>query len=368
MLFLCGTQQMAADRQPLEREGHKVKEALFYETLEQKSVRCHLCPHRCRIRPGRRGACGVRVNRDGRLFTLVYGKAVAANVDPIEKKPLFHFYPGSLSFSIATVGCNFKCLHCQNAEISQMPVDRERIDGADLPPEKIVRLAVERNCRTISYTYTEPTIYFEYAYDTAKLADARGLKNVFVTNGYMTLEALEKIQPHLHAANVDLKSFRETFYRRVCRARLGPVLETIREMTKRGIWVEVTTLVIPGWNDSDEELRDIAGFLSGLKQDLPWHVSAFHPTYRMTDRPRTPEKTLRRAREIGKEEGLLYVYTGNIPGDDGENTYCPGCGKRVIRRHGFRVLSVELDQGRCRGCRREIPIRMDSCDDSEVPL
>ena len=340
----------------MQKREHRVKEALFCETLEAKSVRCHLCPHRCRIRLGKRGACGVRVNQNGRLFTLVYGKAVAANVDPIEKKPLFHFYPGSLSFSIATVGCNFRCLHCQNAEISQMPVDRNRIDGADLQPEKIVHLAAERDCRTISYTYTEPTIYFEYAHDTARLADIQGLKNVFVTNGYMTPEALQKIQPYLHAANVDLKSFRESFYRRVCRARLGPVLETIREMTNRGIWVEVTTLVIPGLNDSEEELREIAKFLAGLKRDLPWHVSAFHPTHRMKDRPRTPERTLRRAREIGKEEGLLFVYTGNIPGDDGENTYCPGCGKIVIRRHGFRVLSVELDHGRCRACRTEIPV------------
>lgn len=335
-----------------------MKEALFYESLDGGTVLCFLCPHRCRIRLGRLGACGVRQNQDGRLYTLVYGKAVAANIDPIEKKPLFHFLPGTLSFSIATAGCNFQCLHCQNAEISQMPRDWGRIDGADLPPEKVVHLALDRNCRSISYTYTEPTIYFEYAYDTARLALARGIQNAFVTNGFTSPEVIEAIHPYLQAANVDLKSFRDGFYRKVCKARLAPVLDGIREMVRRNIWVEVTTLVIPGLNDSEEELREIARFLRGLSQDLPWHVSAFHPTYRMLDRPRTPASTLRRAREIGMEEGLRYVYTGNLPGDQGENTYCPGCGRAVIRRHGFRVLSVDLARGACRTCGTTVPVRM----------
>lgn len=336
-----------------------MKEALFYQSLESGTVQCFLCPHRCRIRPGKLGACGVRQNQDGRLYTLVYGRAVAANVDPIEKKPLFHFHPGTLSFSIATAGCNFQCLHCQNAEISQMPRDRGRIEGADLPPEKVVDLAVGRNCRTISYTYTEPTVYFEYAYDTARLAQAKGIQNVFVTNGFTSLEALDTIHPYLQAANVDLKSFRDSFYRRVCKARLAPVLDCIREMVRRNIWIEVTTLVIPGWNDSEQELREIARFLCGLSPDLPWHVSAFHPTYRMLDRPRTPARTLRRGREIGMEEGLRYVYTGNLPGDDGENTYCPGCGRAVIRRHGFRVISIDLERGACRSCGQTVPVRME---------
>ncbi|MEW6443302.1 MAG: AmmeMemoRadiSam system radical SAM enzyme [bacterium] len=335
-----------------------MKEALFSEQVDKNAVRCGLCPHGCRIEPGGRGICGVRENAEGRLVTLVHGRPVAINVDPIEKKPLFHFYPGSLSLSIATVGCNLQCLHCQNAEISQMPADQGRIDGADVAPEKVVEMALQRGCGSISYTYTEPTVYFEYALDTARIAAGEGLKNVFVTNGYTTLQALETIQPVLHAANVDLKSFRDSFYRKICKARLDPVLDTIREMVRRGIWVEVTTLVIPGLNDSEEELRDIARFLRGLRIDLPWHVSAFHPTYRLTDRPRTPEATLRRARRIGREEGLLYVYTGNIPGDEGENTDCPGCGKTVIRRHGFRVLSMEIEEGRCRFCRREIPVQM----------
>jgi pyruvate formate lyase activating enzyme len=289
----------------------------------------------------------------------VHSRVVAANVDPIEKKPLFHFHPGTLSFSVATVGCNMHCLHCQNAEISQMPFDRGEIEGRALAPEEAVSAALAGNCRSLSFTYTEPTVYFEYAYDTARKAAKEGLENVFVTNGYIEAGPLEAIQPWLHGANVDLKSFRDSFYRRVCKARLAPVLDTLKRMRSMGIWLEVTTLLIPGRNDEEEELRDIARFLCDMGEDLPWHVSAYHPTYRMTDRPRTPLKTLLRAREIGREEGLLFVYTGNVPGGEGENTTCPQCGACVIRRHGFQVLSLDLDQGRCRECGREVPGRFD---------
>jgi pyruvate formate lyase activating enzyme len=334
-------------------------EAMFYDSLPEGTVICRLCPHRCRIKDGKQGACGVRENHGGRLVSLVYSKVVATHIDPIEKKPLFHFYPGSLSFSLATVGCNLHCLHCQNAEISQMPFDRGKIAGRHLAPEEAVSMALEGKCRSISYTYTEPTVYFEYARDTAEKAARAGLKNVFVTNGYTEVDPVEAIRPWLDGANVDLKSFRDAFYRRVCKARLRPVLETLRRMHSLGIWVEVTTLVIPGLNDDEAELRDIARFLRGLGEDLPWHVSAYYPTYRMTDRPRTPVKTLRRAWEIGKEEGLLFVYTGNVPGDEGENTYCPGCGTCVIRRYGFQVLSLQLDHGKCHRCEREIPGRLD---------
>ncbi len=335
-----------------------MKEAMFYDSSPGGTVACRLCPHRCRIKEGKRGACGVRENQGGRLFTLVHSKVVAANVDPIEKKPLFHFHPGTLSFSVATVGCNMHCLHCQNAEISQMPFDRGKIEGRRLSPEEAVSAALAGNCRSISFTYTEPTVYFEYAYDTARKAAEAGLENVFVTNGYIEAGPLEAIQPWLHGANVDLKSFRDSFYRRVCRARLAPVLDTLKRMRSLGIWLEVTTLLIPGRNDEEEELRDIARFLRGLGEDVPWHVSAYYPTYKMTDRPRTPLKTLRRAWEIGREEGLLFVYTGNVPGDEGENTYCPQCGTCVIRRHGFQVLSMDLEDGRCHQCKREIPGRM----------
>ena len=327
-----------------------MKEALFYERAAEGKVRCRLCPHRCLIKEGKTGTCGVRKNIDGTLFSLVYRRAISAHLDPIEKKPLFHFLPGSLSFSIATVGCNFRCRHCQNADISQMPRDRHVLQGHDLPPEEVVRMARKGSCRSISYTYTEPTIYFEYAFDTAVIASAQGLRNVFVTNGYISAEALRHIAPHLHAANVDLKSFRDSFYKEICGARLGPVLDSLRLYRELGIWLEVTTLVIPGENDSDEELGQIAAFIAGeLGKDVPWHVSAFHPTYRLVDRPRTPAATLRRAIAIGRAAGLRYVYEGNIPGE-GEDTSCPSCARTVISRHGFTVRKNSLNQGRCPFC------------------
>jgi len=219
-------------------------------------------------------------------------------------------------------------------------------------------MELKETCRSLSYTYTEPTVYFEFAYDTAKLAEKAGLKNVFVSNGYISPEPVMAIQPYLHGANIDLKSFRDSFYRKICKARLEPVLDTLRLLKKLGILLEITTLLIPGLNDGPEELRDIACFIKDLDPDIPWHVSAFHPTYKMTDRPRTPVESIRRAREIGREEGLRFVYTGNIPGEEGENTYCPFCGKCIIRRYGFRVSALELDQGRCRHCKKSVPVLM----------
>jgi pyruvate formate lyase activating enzyme len=327
-----------------------MKEALLFTRLEDNKLRCDLCAHRCLIPEGKRGLCGVRENRDGTLLSLVYGKAIATHVDPIEKKPLFNFLPGSLAFSVATVGCNMTCLHCQNADISQVPRDSGRIMGEDISLERLVEAAEENGCRTIAYTYTEPTIFFEYALDTARLAKDHDLKNIFVTNGYMTAEALEMIAPVLDGANVDLKSFRDDFYREICGARLQPVLDTIRKMHELGIWVEVTTLVIPGHNDSDEELQSIARFLAGISPDIPWHVSAYYPTYRLTSAPRTPVSTLQRARKIGQSAGLRYVYTGNIPGDDGENTFCHNCGRKIIERTGYRVGTVNIQAGNCAFC------------------
>lgn len=327
---------------------------MLYEKLDDGRVRCQLCSHRCSIAEGKTGICGVRANRDGMLYTLVYGELVSENVDPIEKKPLFHVYPGSRSFSIATAGCNFRCLHCQNADISQMPRERGRIMGSEVSPEDIVSAARRADCRTIAYTYTEPTIFFEYAVEVAQLAHEADIQNVFVTNGYMTAEALERIHPYLDAANVDLKGFTEAFYRTVCGARLQPVLEALRLMKQMGIWVEVTTLLIPEWNDSEEELRDIAGFIRTLGEETPWHVTAFFPTYRMTDRPRTPISALRRARTIGLEAGLRYVYSGNVPGDEGEDTLCYGCGKVLVDRYGYRIVASHIEAGRCVYCGVEI--------------
>ncbi len=327
-----------------------MKEALLYDRLEGGTVACRLCARRCRIPEGRLGICGVRENRSGVLYSLVYGKAVAINADPIEKKPLFHFLPGSRALSVATAGCNMSCRHCQNADISQSPRQTGRIGGQEVAPEELVAAARREGCRTIAYTYTEPTVFFEYALDTARRAAEEGIKNVFVTNGYMTAEALEMISPVLDAANVDLKSFRDEFYREICGASLQPVLETIERMPALGIWIEVTTLVIPGYNDSEGELREIAGFLAGLDPGIPWHVSGFFPTYRLTDAPPTPAATLRKAREIGRSAGLRHVYTGNLPGDDGENTYCPGCGKKIVERTGYRVGKVQIRDGKCAYC------------------
>jgi pyruvate formate lyase activating enzyme len=331
-----------------------MKEAMLYSPLEEGKVKCHLCSHRCVISPSQRGVCGVRENREGKLFSLVYGRVISMNVDPIEKKPLFHFLPGSTSFSIATPGCNFRCLQCQNHEISQMPVDEKIINGSVVPPSKIVSLAKENRCRSISYTYTEPTIYFEYAYETAALASQEGIKNIFVTNGYMTEEALKTIQPYLDGANVDLKSYQEKFYKEVCGARLKPVLESLKLMKALGIWVEITTLIIPTLNDSERELEEIAQFILSLGAEVPWHLSAFYPTYKLINLPRTPAATLHRAREIGLKTGLRYVYCGNIPGQGGEDTFCPHCGRNVIERMGFRVVKNDVAGGECRHCHAKI--------------
>jgi pyruvate formate lyase activating enzyme len=325
-------------------------EALLYEKEAGDRARCGLCAHRCRIAPGGRGLCGVRENREGVLYSLVYGAVLAENVDPIEKKPLFHLLPGSRSFSIATAGCNFCCSFCQNHEISQMPREKGRIVGHERTPAQIVELALTTGSKSISYTYTEPTIYFEFAFDTAGLARERGLKNIFVTNGYMTSEALEMIAPRLDAANVDLKSFRDDFYKEQCGARLQPVLDSLTKMKALGIWVEVTTLLIPGLNDGDEELRELAAFIVSLGAETPWHISRFHPQYQMTQTQPTPASSIHLAEEIGRSSGLKYVYSGNIPGDPGENTHCAACGRLLIGRRGFYIERLDLNGSVCPGC------------------
>jgi pyruvate formate lyase activating enzyme len=325
-------------------------EALLYDRQKDRSVRCTLCAHRCRIGTGGRGLCGVRENREGTLSSLVYGMVVAENVDPIEKKPLFHVLPGSSAFSIATAGCNFRCAFCQNHEISQMPREEGRIAGRAETPEQIVGDALQSGSKSIAYTYTEPTISFEFAYDTAVIARAKGIRNIFVTNGYMTAEALRLIAPSLDAANVDLKAFRDDFYRKQCGARLEPVLESLKLMKALGIWVEVTTLLIPGLNDSAEELRDLARFIRTLGPETPWHISRFYPRYRMTGTGPTPAAAIHRAAGIGKAAGLKYVYSGNIPGDAGENTACASCGYLLIGRHGFAVKRLELRGSACPRC------------------
>jgi len=331
-----------------------MREARFYERREDGRVRCTLCAQYCDIKPGKRGVCGVRENRDGALYAMNYGLVVAANNDPIEKKPFFHLYPGAWALSVATVGCNFRCTFCQNWDISQMSkgIDR-RIAGQYTEPQAITQAAVRARCRAVAFTYSEPTIFYEWAYDIATETTKLGILNVFVTNGYIAPEPLREISPYLHGANVDLKAFSDKSYRKVMGAPgLQPVLDSLVLMKQLGIWVEVTTLVVPTRNDSEGELRDIARFVSReLGPETPWHVSRFHPQFKDTDLPPTPIATLRRAYEIGREEGLRYVYTGNVPGDEAEHTFCHSCGALLIRRMGFRIeRNVVTADGLCPKC------------------
>lgn len=342
-------------------------EAAYYDSLPDGRVRCRLCPHDCRMGDGVLGACGVRINHHGRLYTLVYDRIVAHSLEPIEKKPLFHFFPGSTAYSIATVGCCLRCTYCQNWDISQWPKTHlprrtawgedadpgqlaRRIPGRHTTPQQIVDAAVRRGARSIASTFTEPTIFFELAYDTAVLARAAGIKNVFVTSGFIHEAPLRRIATVLDAVNVDLKFFRDTSYKRISRARLAPVLDAIRSYHDLGVWTEVTTLVIPGLNDSDEELGQIAAFVRSVGPEVPWHVTQFYPTFEMLERPPTPIATLRRARRIGLAAGLRYVYEGNVPGEGGEHTYCYGCGGRLIERHGHEMRGSRLREGRCPDC------------------
>jgi len=331
------------------------KTAMF-SSYKDGSITCKVCAHNCHLKEGQRGICVVHQNIAGKLVCLVYGRLVAENVDPIEKKPLFHVLPGTLSYSIATHGCNFRCSHCQNASISQLErKENLMVSGMGRKPEEVVDAAVAAGCRSISYTYVEPSVFFEYAYDCCVLADEQGLKNVFVSNGYMSEQATKILSPFLSAANIDIKAFSDSFYKRVCGARLQPVLDSVRLLKELGVWIEVTTLVIPGLNDSDKELSDIATFLASIDDSIPWHVSGFYPSYKMMDIAPTSVTALKRARQIGFESGLKYVYTGNRPGSGDEDTLCPGCNHRVIKRHGYRIEAMLLKAGSCPGCGESIP-------------
>ncbi len=332
-------------------------EAMLYTKEEDKKVSCRLCRHGCRISEGGYGICQVRYNDGGKLYSIFYAKPVTIAVDPIEKKPLFHYKPGTQALSLATPGCNFRCEFCQNWEISQYRAEGSpyAINLSEVPPESVVSKAKAKKCASISYTYTEPTIFFEYAYDIAKLAVKEGIGNNFVTNGYMTREALDTIHPNLHAANVDLKAFRKDTYRKVMKAQLDGVLDSIKYMKQLGIWVEVTTLVVPGMNDDPAELKDIANFIVENGREIPWHISRFHPHYHMDDASPTPLGTLKMAHDIGREAGLRYVYLGNVPGDPTENTYCYNCNELLIERTGFFVRSNKItNKGTCASCKAVI--------------
>jgi pyruvate formate lyase activating enzyme len=332
-----------------------MREAILYKKLKENLVQCEACAHYCLIAPKKRGFCNVRENRDGKLYSLVFGKAIALHVDPIEKKPFFHFLPGSYSLSVATVGCNFRCLHCQNYDNSQMPRDKNgQILGEEISPEEIVSLAMKNNLPSISYTYTEPTVFVEYAFETMKLAKKNGLKNNWVTNGYMSKETLELIAPYLDAANVDLKFFDDDLYQKICGAKLKPVLDSLKLMKKKKIWVEVTTLVIPGYTDKGNQFEEMAKFIKNeLGEETPWHISRFYPAYKMMDVPPTPVEIIYYAYEIGKRIGLKYVYVGNLFGDEKENTYCPKCKELNIKRIGYEIKRFDKN-GKCRKCGEDL--------------
>jgi len=332
------------------------KKAILWEG-ESGKVRCNLCNHRCLIADGHVGLCGVRKNIDGTLYSLTYDKLCAAHIDPIEKKPLYHFHPGSTSYSIATQGCNFRCDFCQNWQISQQPAEYGTIEGSCVRPEQIVQMAVNAGCKSISYTYTEPTIFMELAADCARLAKKNGLANVFVSNGYMTRQAIDLASEWLDAINVDLKAFTEDYYRRLCKARLQPVLDNIRYIARNTkIWIEVTTLLVPGQNDRPDELKALADWLaSDVGPYVPWHISRFYPQYKLTDASPTPLQILEKAYQIGKDAGLHYVYVGNVPGADQENTYCHHCGQLLIGRTGYHIYTYRIADGSCTACQTRIP-------------
>jgi pyruvate formate lyase activating enzyme len=329
--------------------------SLLASPMPDGSVRCGVCAHRCLVRPGRRGICGVRENRAGQLLSLAYGAVVAAGTDPIEKKPLFHVAPGSTAYSIATSGCPFHCRFCQNWEIAQAPRLGIRLPTRALPPAEVVAEALAHGAGSIAYTYVEPTVFLEYALETARLARAAGLRNLFVTDAYATPEAVDLLGTVIDAANVDLKAFDDDFYRRLCGARLVHVLDAILALRRVGIWLEVTTLVIPGRNDDEAELRALTGWIvEHLGPETPWHVSRFFPAFQMLDVPATPLATLRRAAELGREAGLRHVYVGNAPDLGLEDTRCAGCGRLLIERRGYRIRDLLAPDGTCPGCGRAL--------------
>ena len=354
-----------------------MKKASLYKKLDNNLVQCTACSWYCRIAPGQVGVCATRYNQNGELYSLVYGKTTGLAIDPVEKKPLFHFLPGSRLLSFGTVGCNFGCLFCQNWEMSQ--INKFQISNSKfqinsklqflkqieniinqtsttVTPEEIVKTALEKKVEGIAYTYNEPAIFVEYAYETAKLAKKKGLKNIFVSNGFESEETFALIKEYLDAINIDLKSFSPDFYQKICKAKIEPVKENIKKYFQAGIETEVTTLIIRGHNDSDKELTEIAQFLFKISPDIPWHVSGFSPAYKMLDTSPTAHETLIRAHDIGKKAGLHYIYVGNISDPTRSATYCPKCGALLIKRDGYytEIKNLDLKKGRCRVCGKKI--------------
>ncbi|NOZ95989.1 MAG: AmmeMemoRadiSam system radical SAM enzyme [Acidobacteria bacterium] len=347
----------AARLQPGERitDNHfPAPEASWYKKLDEGRVECHLCPRKCRVANAERGFCGARENRKGTYHTLVWGASCAVHVDPIEKKPFFHVLPGEKALSYATAGCNVECKFCQNWEISQFRP--EQVSSYWLPPDAMVKLAGQYGAKLTAATYSEPVIFWEYVRDVARASRKAGLRPTVVSNGYIQEKPLRDVLPMLTAYKVDLKSFSERFYKKLIRGELKPVLDTLVRARKIGTWLEIVVLIIPTWNDSDQEARGLSRWVvKNLGPDVPVHFTRFHPTYRLTDLPPTPVPTIERLWKIGKAEGLHFAYVGNVPGHPGESTYCPGCGALLIRRLGFQILANRLENGHCPDCGRKIP-------------
>lgn len=325
------------------------KEAMYYKKIDEETVQCQLCPRKCTLSNGQRSFCRVREPKGGKLYSLAYGLPCAVHTDPIEKKPLFHFMPGTQAFSIATAGCNFRCKYCQNWSISQSPP--EDVDNQNLMPEDVVKAAIKERCPTISYTYTEPSIFYEYMLDTAKLAKAKGIRNMYHSNGSLNPEPVAELAPYLDGANIDLKAFNQTFYTNVCAGYLDIVLNTLTVLKREGVWVEVTNLVVPSLNDDLDQIRSMALWIrQTMGEDTPLHFSRFWPENKLTNLEPTPVSTLDAAREIAQKVGLKFVYIGNVPGHKGENTYCPECEKMIIQRSGYSVLQNNIKDGKCKFC------------------
>jgi pyruvate formate lyase activating enzyme len=330
------------------------KEAMFYEKLKENEIKCKLCPKECEIGDRERGWCGVRENREGTYYTLVYGNPCSINPDPIEKKPFFHFLPGTLAFSIATAGCNLNCKFCQNWEISQFRPEETK--NYRLPPMEVVKEARQCECRTIAYTYSEPTIFYEYMLDTAKLGRKAGMKSVVVSAGFINPDPLKMLCQNVDAIKIDLKSFRDDFYNKICKAELKPVLDSLKVIKSMGVWCEVVYLVIPTLNDSDAELRDASKWVfDNLGPDVPLHFSRFFKKYQLQNLPPTSVERLNTARQMAMDIGLRYVYVGNLAGNPGENTYCPKCKKQIIERHVNIVKQMSIVNGKCKWCGEKIP-------------
>jgi len=336
------------------KEDTLLKEVKFYKKLADLKIQCEICPKKCEIADLERGYCGNKENRKGSYYSLVYGQSCAAHLDPIEKKPLFHYLPSTTAFSIAAVGCNFECKFCQNWKIAQYRP--EQIESIYLPPHEVVSLSKERGCPTIAYTYSEPVVFYEYMYDTSKLAKREGIGSVMISNGYINEAPLIELCKELTGVKIDLKAFSEKFYKDYCSGELKPVLDTLKTLKRIGIWYEIVVLLIPTLNDGDQELTQMCQWIkSELGAEVPVHFSRFHPMYKIINLPSTPIKTLENARNIAKRAGLHYVYIGNVPGHEGESTYCPGCGEVVIKRIGYSILKNAIKAGKCSNCGWIIP-------------